>query len=211
MRVMAAVLSLSVLAGCAKSPRGASADSAAPADGGVPANPAPAAPAGGAQRPLSPRDSARVTVGSATLAVNYGRPSMRGRAIFGQLVPYDRVWRTGANEATAFTTSRDLAFGAATVPAGSYTLYTLPKAATAPCSGEGGGSPAGELIVNKQTGQWGTEYDQGQDLARIPMQGCRLSAPVEQFEIRIVPQGSDAGVLQLAWETTRYSIPFRVK
>lgn len=210
MRSLAAALSLSLLLpACARSAR-----DAAPASdsGAAPAASAPAEGAGqgGGRQMLSPRDSVSATVGGTTLSVNYGRPSMRGRAVFGGLVPYDRVWRTGANEATAFTTSAPVTLGATTVPAGSYTLYSLPKAVSVDCAEGQDGPAAGELAVNRQTGQWGTQYDQSQDLARVPMHGCRLSAPVEQFAISIVPSGSDGGVIRLEWETSRYSIPFKV-
>jgi hypothetical protein len=197
------VVSLAVTAAACAKPgqEGAATDTAAAA----------AAAGGEQQRPASPRDSASATIGGATVAVNYGRPSMRGRAIFGGLVPYDRVWRTGANEATGFTTSADLVIGGTTVPAGSYTLYTVPKAASAPCADGQEAPQAGELVISRMTGQWGTEYDQGQDLARVPMRGCTMSAPVEQFLISIVPAGGDAGALRLEWEGTRYTIPFTVK
>lgn len=151
--------------------------------------------------PASPRDSAVATIGSARIAVDYGRPSMRGRKIFGGLVPYDQVWRTGANEATGFVTSADLDIGGTTVPAGSYTLYTLPK-------------PPGEpwlLIINKQTGQWGTTYTQSQDLARIPMRMSTLDAPVEQFTIALEPTGDGVGTLRMTWERTAAEVDVRVK
>ncbi|MGI9077748.1 MAG: DUF2911 domain-containing protein [Gemmatimonadaceae bacterium] len=151
------------------------------------------------------------------MAVSYSRPSMRGRAIFGALVPFDEVWRTGANSATAFSTTRDLLFDGVSIPAGSYTLYTLPKATVAPsCDTNVEVALARpeelpRLIINKQTGQWGTEYHEDMDLARIPMNACKLGAPVEQFEIDIVPLGADRGAIKLMWETTQYTVPFKVK
>ncbi|HEX8696256.1 MAG TPA: DUF2911 domain-containing protein [Longimicrobium sp.] len=149
--------------------------------------------------PLSPRDSAVADLGGAHLAVDYGRPFKRGRTIMGEVVPWGQVWRTGANAATGFTTTRDLEIGGVTVPAGSYTLWTLP-------SQEGW-----KLIVNRQTGQWGTEYSQEQDLARIDMQTRRLATPVEQFTIRLEPTGASAAVLRLAWDDTEAFVPIRVK
>jgi len=149
--------------------------------------------------PLSPRDSAVADVGGAHLAVDYGRPFARGRRVMGEVVPWGEVWRTGANAATGFTTTRDLEIGGVTVPAGSYTLWTLPS------------QQGWKLIVNRQTGQWGTEYHQEQDLARIDMQTRRLDAPVEQFTIRIEPTGANAGVLRLAWDDTEAFVPIRVK
>lgn len=149
-----------------------------------------------ANRPLgtlSPPDSVQATLGGAAVAVKYSRPSMRGRTIFGQVVPWNQVWRTGANAATLFETSADLVMGGSTIPAGKYTLWTIP-------------APTGwTLVVNKNTGQWGTEYNAAYDLVRLDMTVDRLAQPVEQFTISIEPRGG-SGVLALAWETTRASI-----
>jgi hypothetical protein len=141
--------------------------------------------------PASPRDTAEMTFAGERMLVDYGRPSMRGRVIFGGLVPYGRVWRTGANAATTFVTPRDVRIGGTPVPAGTYTLYTLP------------GASEWQLIVNRQTGQWGTEYDESQDLARIPMHVERTPAPVEQFTISLV---AGTGMV-MEWENTRVSVP----
>ena len=215
------LLSLSVLAlGCAQSPRASDAPtpSATPAEATPPvAEPAPAQPSDAAPSVLSPPGTASATIGGANITVSYSRPSMRGRTIYGGLVPFDEVWRTGANSATAFSTNRELMFDGVSVPAGSYTLYTLPKATAAPsCDTRVEVALArpeemSSLIINKQTGQWGTEYKEDMDLARIPMNTCKLGAPVEQFEISIVPLGADGGAITMMWETTQYSVPFRVK
>jgi hypothetical protein len=147
---------------------------------------------------MSPPDTVRSSVGAAKIEVAYSRPSKRGRVIFGNVVPWNQVWRTGANAATQFTTSSDLMFGATLVPAGKYTLWTLP-------------APTGaKLIINSQTGQWGTDYDTSKDLARIDLTAKTLAQPVDQFTIAVVPQGS-GGLLRLSWDTTEYSIPFAVK
>ena len=143
---------------------------------------------------LSPPDSVRASVAGATIAVRYSRPAMRGRVIFGNVVPWNRVWRTGANQATLLETSSDVKVAGTTLPAGKYSLWTLP-------------SPTGwMLIVNRNTGQWGTEYDAQYDLVRLPMKVERLAQPVEQFTIAIEPRGK-GGVLALAWERTRASVP----
>ena len=163
------------------------------------------------RRLLSPRDSVQTTIGGAMVSVNYGRPSMRGRTIFGGLVPYGKVWRTGANEATALVTTADLEIGGVTVPAGQYTLYTIPTPTLGDEAAGGGSNETWQLIINKQTGQWGTEYDQAQDLARIPMRLSTLADPVEQFTIEITPAGEDAGTLALLWDTTSASVDFKVK
>jgi len=147
---------------------------------------------------LSPPDSVKASVAGAALAVRYSRPSTRGRAIFGNVVPWNQVWRTGANQATIFETSADLVIAGTPVPAGKYSLWTLP-------------SPAGwKLIVNKNTGQWGTDYNAQYDLARVDMGVERLSQPVEQFTIAIEPRGK-GGVLKLEWERTRATVPLSRK
>jgi hypothetical protein len=150
---------------------------------------------------LSPRDSVAMDVNGANVSVAYGRPSLRGRTgVGGLLVPYGQVWRTGANEATHFRTDRDLMFGDTRVPAGSYTLWTVP------------GPEGWTVIFNRQTGQWGTVYDPAQDLARIPASADRApGGPVEQFTIRVdASECGDGGALQLVWENTRVSVPFTV-
>lgn len=144
---------------------------------------------------LSPRDSVTGTLGGATVNVAYGRPAMRGRRIMGQVVPFGQVWRTGANEATAFRTDRDVMIGGTRVPAGSYTLWTIP------------GPETWTLIVNRQTGQWGTVYDPAQDLARIPVQASLESGPpVELLTMRLFPDG-EGGMIVIAWEATTVAIP----
>ncbi len=147
---------------------------------------------------LSPADSVRASVAGVAVAVRYSRPSMRGRVIFGNVVPWNQVWRTGANQATVLETSADLIVAGTTVPAGKYSLWTIP-------------SPAGwKLIVNRNSGQSGTEYDAQYDLARLDMRVEPLRQPVEQFTIAIEPSGN-GGVLKLEWEKTRASIPLSTK
>ena len=154
-----------------------------------------------ANRPLgqlSPRDTARATIGGAEVSIDYSRPSRRGRDIFGVLEPWNKVWRTGANAATQLTTPVDLVIGGATVPAGKYTLWTLP-------------APDGwTLIINKQTGQWGTEYHPEQDLVRVQAKVETLAAPVEQFTIGFEPAGAPT-MITFTWDKTRYSVPVAKK
>jgi hypothetical protein len=155
-----------------------------------------------ANRPLgvlSPADSVITRVGSAAIAVRYSRPAMRGRAIFGVMVPWDRVWRTGANSATLFETSADLVIGGTAVPAGKYSLYSIPS------------RTGWTLIINRNTGQWGTSYDAEHDLARIAMEVTPLAQAVEQFTIAVEREGELAGVLSLAWERTRAAVRFTVQ
>ena len=156
--------------------------------------------AGNPPRPvLSPRDTVSLEVGTGRrLYIDYGRPSMRGRRIMGGLVPYGRVWRTGANAATTLVTDVDLDLGGTALPRGTYTLYSIPTA------------DGWTLIVNRQTGQWGTQYEPARDFARIPMRVSKLAAPVEQFTMSLERNRAGAGTLALTWETTRAWLPFRV-
>lgn len=144
---------------------------------------------------LSPRDTARASFGGGELSVDYSRPGKRGRRIFGGVVPWGEVWRTGANEATTFTTTRDLMVGTVHVPAGTYTLYSVPNQ-----------NGQWQLVISRNTGQWGTEYAQEHDLGRTPMTVTTLSQPVEQFTIVLEGQGQN-GHLRLRWDTTEASVP----
>jgi Protein of unknown function (DUF2911) len=153
----------------------------------------------GAQSQSSPAATADVTLKGQTISIQYSRPSMRGRKIMGGLVPYGQVWRTGANEATQLSTPVDLTIGGANVPAGLYTLYSLV------------GEHNWKLIVNKQTGQSGTEYHQDQDLVRVDMHMGKTPAPVEQFTISWHKTGDAAADLVFEWETTRLTVPVKVK
>jgi hypothetical protein len=149
--------------------------------------------------PLSPPAQASVKIGAATVTIDYARPSIRGRKIMGGLVPFDKVWRTGANAATTLKTDAPLEIGGVAVPAGTYTLYTMP------------GEKAWKLIINMQTGQWGTEYNQARDHARVDLKVEAIPQPVEQFTITLAATGPAAGLLSMEWELTRVSIPFLVK
>ncbi|MDQ6707029.1 MAG: DUF2911 domain-containing protein [Acidobacteriota bacterium] len=148
--------------------------------------------------PSPPADTS-VTIDGKKIAIEYAAPSMRERKIFGGLVPYGQVWRTGANAATTLKTEADLDINGLQVPKGEYTLYTLPSQNEI------------MLIVNKQTGQWGTEYSQGQDLGRVKMTVSRPQGPVETFKITLTSEGGKKGKLTLAWENTVASVPFTVK
>jgi hypothetical protein len=153
--------------------------------------------AGAGLGPTSPRDSLTANAAGATIAVNYGRPHKRGRTVYGNLVPAGEVWRTGANAATAFSTDRPLTFGAQTLPAGSYTLWTTLT------------PDGGTLIINGQTGQWGTQYDASKDVLRVPLQVRTLPSSVEEFTIA-VDSAPDGGALRLAWDTREFTATFKV-
>src|SRR6266550_3746389 len=162
---------------------------------------------------LSPPDSVRVDVAGAHIAVDYGRPAMRGRKIFGDIVPWNTVWRTGGNFATRFTTSADLVMGGTTILKGAYTLWTLPastgwklilnKQTKAPCEGEACTLPTRAPL-------WGTDYAADSDFVRVDANTESLPRPVEQLTIAVLPQGN-GGVIRIDWETTRVSIPFTRK
>lgn len=154
---------------------------------------------------LSGRAEETGAVGGATLTVDYGTPAKRGRAIWGALVPYGEVWRTGANMATHFSTDRDLVLGTGAdtlvVPAGSYTIFSVPAA------------DGGVLIVSRQTGQTGTAYDPAHDLGRVPLAVRPLGEPVELFTIDVSPLGAAGadGEIRLRWDRAERVVPFRVR
>ena len=129
-----------------------------------------------------------------TISVGYSSPRMRGRKIFGDLVPFDEVWRAGADDATSFVPNTDLVVGGKTVPAGSYTLFTLPT------------RDKWTLIISKQTGEFGIPYPGAQyDFARIEMKVSKLPSPLENFTISFDQAGARC-TMMLEWETTRASI-----
>ena len=147
----------------------------------------------------SPRDKVSAKVDGASITIDYSRPYAKGRTIFGKdgLVPFGKVWRTGADEATTLTTDATLVFGALTVPAGTYTLYTVPN------------QKEWLLVVNRQTGQWGTVYNEAQDVGRVPMTLAKVD-PVEQFQVSVEDTAA-GGAIQMKWETTQAVATFVVK
>jgi hypothetical protein len=149
----------------------------------------------GVSRELSPRDTARAVIGGARIVVDYGRPLARGRTLVGGLIPYDRVWRTGANAATQLTISSPLRLAGVRLDSGAYTLWTLP------------GRDRVQLIINGQTGQWGTDYESSHDIARVALRVDTLAVPSERFTIRV---DTAASRLVLEWGTFRWSAPIEV-
>jgi len=155
---------------------------------------------------VSPTQTARANIDGADVSVTYGAPYTKDpktgapRTIWRGLVPYGQVWRTGANEATTLTTTKDLEIGGTKVPAGSYTLFTLPQ--------ENGAS---KLIINKQTGQWGTKYDESQDFARVDLTKKTTAKQADQFEIAILSEAKGGHTLALRWENTEFSVPIKAK
>ena len=148
---------------------------------------------------LSVRDTAHAAIGAASVAVDYGRPLARGRTLLGNVIGYDRVWRTGANAATQLTTSAPITLAGLSLTAGTYTLWTVPHLRGA------------DLIVNRQTGQWGTEYSRARDLGRAPMTADSAGPPVEKFTISIEPRDARHGTLVMAWGTFRWRAPIELR
>lgn len=149
---------------------------------------------------LSPRDTVRAMVGTAALTIDYGRPMRRGRTLVGGLLPYDEVWRTGANAATQLATLQPVELAGVALAAGTYTLWTLPT------------RQGITLIINGQSGQWGTEYDAARDVARRPLTVDSLAQNVERFTIRVDSSGRRSGHATTAriimeWGTFRWSAP----
>lgn len=158
-----------------------------------------------AGNPQSPSAQTSVTIAGKSITIKYSAPSLRGRKMFGadgriSKDPTWPVWRAGADDATALHTDADLNINGLNVPKGDYTLFLLVNP-TMPW----------QLIVNKQTKQWGLDYSQGQDLGRVPMTIAKPSAPIETFKITLSGTGGNKGKLQMEWENVVASVPFTVK
>ena len=144
--------------------------------------------------------------GPSKISISYGQPHARGRQIIGGLVPYDQVWRLGANRSTTLTTDVDVTLGGTFLPHGVYSLYALPS------------KSGWQLIINKQVGQWGTDYDASQDVARIPLRVKTLSEPVESLTMYLIPtlnlpaQATEMphGELKIVWEKTELTTDWKV-
>jgi Protein of unknown function (DUF2911) len=147
-----------------------------------------------AKRPSPPAQATWDLGGGKSVTVDYASPRAKGRKIYGELVPFGQVWRTGANEATTLVTPVDLTIGGTAVPAGSYTIFTIPN------------KDKWTLVISKKTGEWGTDYPgQANDLARVDMKVSALPSPAENFTIALEKAGNSAN-LNIDWETTRASV-----
>jgi len=158
---------------------------------------------------ISPHETVSKVIDGNRVTIVYGRPFTKdpttgqNRKIWGELVPYGEVWRTGADEATLLITQKPIMIGESAIPAGAYTLWTLPS--------EDG---TAKLIINKQIGQWGIglrSYDKEQDLVRIDLKKEALDAPVDQFTMSISENPSGGGLLKMMWENAAFSTPFTVQ
>lgn len=154
-----------------------------------------AQPGRGANLP-SPGRMANVTIGQAKVSVDYGAPSLHGRkGAGGDLMPYNTWWRTGANEATTFTTTGELLVGSLMVPAGKYTIVTYPSAGT------------WQLVLSKHTGQWGTERFEKDDLGKVPMERSPVKATQEQMSINFEKTSGLRTQMHIKWENTDVWVP----
>jgi Protein of unknown function (DUF2911) len=159
---------------------------------------------------ISPHETITATIDGYEVKLVYGRPFSKKpgteevRKIWGGLVPYGKVWRTGADEATLLTTAAPIEIGGTSLPAGTYSLFTVPD--------EDG---TAKLVINKKTGQWGIPYNEASEkaneLARVDLKKSTLDKNVDQFTMAIEPQTGGGGELKMMWETTQYSVPFTVK
>ena len=148
------------------------------------------------KRPSPPAQAQCSLSNGKTITVDYSSPRMKGRKIFGDLVPFGEVWRTGANEATTFVTTSDLKVEGKTIPAGNYTIFTVPNA------------EKWTLIVNKKTGEWGIPYKyEGDELVRVDMKVSHTSSPLENFTIAF-DQGGKSCTMKVSWENTEASVKF---
>jgi Protein of unknown function (DUF2911) len=147
----------------------------------------------------SPPADTSVTIAGKAIRINYSAPSMRGRKIFGGLEAYGRVWRAGANDATALHTDANLDIGGLTVPKGDYTLFVYLD------------PNQWQLIVSKQTGEWGLDYSQSRDLGRVKMDMSKPPKPIETYKMTLSSLGANKGKLQLAWENTIAEVGITVK
>jgi hypothetical protein len=146
------------------------------------------------KRPSPPATAKLDLAGGKSITVDYSSPRAKGRKIYGGLVPFGQIWRTGANEATTFVTTAEVTVGGTNVPAGSYTLFTIPE------------QDKWTLVLSKKTGEWGTQYPgPSNDLARIPMKVSTLPSHLEDLTISF-EKSAKGGTMNIDWETTRASV-----
>jgi len=153
----------------------------------------------------SPHETTSAVIDGCRVTVTYGRPftkdpkSGEPRKIWGGLVQWDKAWRTGSDEATLLLTQKTILFGDTEVPAGAYTLYTIPS------------ESGGKLAISKSVGAWGVPVNEKNDLARIDMKKESLETKNEQFTMAVAKNPSGGGLIKLAWDDTQFSVPFTVK
>jgi hypothetical protein len=154
----------------------------------------------------SPHETTSAVIDGSRVTITYGRPFTKDpktgepRKIWGGLVPWDKAWRTGSDEATLLVTQQPLVIGDTTIPAGAYTLYTVPSE-----------SGASKLAFCTKIGAWGVPVNEKNDLARVDMKKETLEKPLDQFTMAVAKNPSGGGVIKLMWEDTQFSVPFTVK
>src|SRR5436189_4097043 len=155
---------------------------------------------------VSPHETTSAVIDGCRVTISYGRPftkdpkSGEARKIWGALVPWEKAWRTGSDEATVLITQKPLMFGETAVPAGAYTLYTIPSE-----------SGASKLAISKNLGAWGVPVDEKNDLARVEMKKEPLDKPNDQFTMAVAKNPAGGGLIKLMWDDTQFSVPFTVK
>lgn len=145
----------------------------------------------------SPEDTAELKKGDLDVKVTYCQPAVKGRKIFGELVPYNQVWRTGANEATVITFSRDVQVAGSELKAGKYSLWTIPTA------------DEWTIIFNSETGQWGTEYGEESDVLSVKVPSEKIEPVTEMFQIGLQDANENGIIMTLEWENTRVEVPIK--
>lgn len=154
----------------------------------------------------SPHETTSAVIDGSRVTITYGRPFTKDpktgepRKIWGGLVPWDKAWRTGSDEATLLITQKPLVIGETTIPAGAYTLYTIPS-----------DSGTSKLAISKNLGAWGVPVDEKNDLARVDMKKEPLEKPNDQFMMAVAKNPAGGGVIKLMWDTTQFSVPFTVQ
>jgi hypothetical protein len=155
---------------------------------------------------VSPHETTSAVIDGCRVTITYGRPFTKDpktgepRKIWGGLVPWDKAWRTGSDEATVLITQKPLMFGDTAVPAGAYTLYTIPA--------ESGSS---KLAISKNLGAWGVPVDEKNDLARVDMKKEPGEKQTDQFTMAVAKNPEGGGLIKLMWEDTQFTAPFTVK
>ncbi|HEX4792514.1 MAG TPA: DUF2911 domain-containing protein [Humisphaera sp.] len=163
-----------------------------------------AVPAMAQQKRVSPHETISAVFNGDRVTLIYGRPYSKDpktgetRKIWGTLIPYGKIWRTGADEATLLITQQPIVLGGTNIPAGAYTLFTLPNA-----------DGSAKLVISKQLGQWGLQYDEKQDFARVDLKKDATDKTVDQFTMALEPSAG-GGVIKMMWENTQYSVAFTV-
>ena len=153
----------------------------------------------------SPHETTSAVIDGCRVTITYGRPftkdprSGEARKIWGGLVPWDKAWRTGSDEATLLVTQKPLVIGETTIPAGAYTLYSVPS------------ESGGKLAISKNLGAWGVPVDEKNDLARVDMKKEALEPAKDQFSMAVAKNAAGGGVIKLMWDNTQFSVAFTVK